>query len=258
MSATEIILKTESGVKAYEGEHPPSVGLKAGAFADVGTIILTNQRFVYINKGGEARAATYILGGALAARAAEKRVSKAELDDVASHPGSYCIPIQNITRVETARHFGSSYLRIDNNCSSIKPAHSFIFGSGFSKNEDWVAAVNSAIMTLRSPPPQTIPVPSLNQSPTYSSPSPPLTFSNSTKSPPSPSTPIQPKNTSMINCPSCGTSINPTAKFCSGCGTSLEPPKSVNEPKSKFCENCGTQISSSARFCESCGSKVND
>jgi len=136
MSETEIIFKNESGVKAYEGEHPPSFGLKAGAFADVGTIILTNQRFVYINKGGAARAAVYALGGALAARGSEKRISKAELDDVVNYSGSYSIPIQNITRVETARHFGSSYLRIDNNYSNIKPSHSFILGSGLSKNED--------------------------------------------------------------------------------------------------------------------------
>jgi hypothetical protein len=258
MSETEIILKNESGVKAYEGEHPPSVGLKAGAFADVGTIILTNQRFVYINKGGAARAAMYALGGALAARASEKRVSKAELDEVANHPGSYSIPIQNITRVEAARHFGSSYLRVDNNCSNIKPSYSFILGSGLSKNEDWVAAVNSAIMTLRSPPPQTISAPPLNPVPTYTPP-PPQNFSNSTNSP-SPSKPIQPKNTFTLSCPSCGTSVNPSAKFCRGCGVFLESPKEVNvtKPKPKFCGNCGAQIGSSTRFCESCGSKVSD
>jgi hypothetical protein len=96
----------------------------------------------------------YALGDALAARATEKRVSKAELDDVASHPESCSIPIQNITREETARHFGSSYLRIDNNSSNIKPAHSFIPGSGLSKNADWVDTLNSTIVTLSSLSPQ--------------------------------------------------------------------------------------------------------
>ncbi len=258
MSETETILKVESGVKAYESEHPPTVGLKAGAFADVGTIILTNQRFVYINKGGTARAAMYALGGALAARATEKSVSKAELDDVASHPGSYSIPIQNITRVETARHFGSSYLRIDNSCSSIKPAHSFILGSGLSKNEDWVAAINSTIMTLRSPPFQTNANPLLNPEPSYIPPPPP-TFSNSKNAPPL-AMPIQTTNNSTVECPSCRSSVNSTAKFCSGCGASIKPPKSVSATKSnpKFCGNCGSPIGSSARFCESCGSKVSD
>ena len=257
MSETETILKVESGVKAYEGEHPPSVGLKAGAFADVGTIILTNQRFVYINKGGAARAAVYALGGALAARATEKSVSKAELDDVASYPGSYSMPIQNITRVETARHFGSSYLRIDNNCSTLKPEHSFILGSGLSVNEDWVAAINSTIMTMRSSPPQTNSPLILNPAPAYTPPPSPI-FSNSNAS--QAPKPIQPTSISMVDCPSCGTSVNSTAKFCSGCGASLEPPKSFNAPKSKpkFCRNCGSPLSSSARFCEFCGSKVID
>jgi hypothetical protein len=221
LSETETLLKVESGVKAYEGEHPPSVGLKAGAFADVGTIILTNQRFVYINKGGAARAAVYALGGALATRATEKSVSKAELIDVASYPGSYSIPIQNITRVETARHFGSSYLRIDNNCSTLKPEHSFILGSGLSVNEDWVATINSTIMTMRSSPPQTNSPLILNPAPAYTPP-PPQIFPNSNNASQAPK-PIQPTSISMVDCPSCVTSVNSTAKFCSGCGASLEP-----------------------------------
>jgi hypothetical protein len=258
MSETEIILKNESGVKAYEGEHPPSFGLKAGAFADVGTIILTNQRFVYINKGGAARSAMYALGGALAARASEKRISKAELDDVVNCSGSYSIPIQNITRVDTARHFGSSYLRIDNNCSNIKPSHSFILGSGISKNEDWVAAINSAISNLRSPPPQNVSVPPINPLPTNNPPSPPPTLSNSIISP-EPSKQIQPNSASTLNCPSCGISLDSSAKFCSSCGVYIDPAKSLNPSKpKKFCENCGVQIGSSARFCGSCGSKVNE
>jgi hypothetical protein len=258
MSETETILKVESGVKAYEGEHPPSFGLKAGAFADVGTIILTNQRFVYINKGGAARAALYALGGALAARATEKSVSKAELNDVASYPGSYSIPLQNITGVETARHFGSSYLRIDNNCSTLKPAHSFILGSGLSMNEDWVAEIKSTIMTVHSPPPQTNSSYLLNPVPAYTPPPPPF-FSNSNNTSQFPK-PIQPTSISTVDCTSCGTPVNSTAKFCSGCGASLEPSKSVNLPKSKpkFCGNCGSPVSSAARFCESCGSKVTD
>ena len=52
MSEQEIILMQEAGVKAYDSDSPPSIGLKAGAFADVGTLILTNRRLVYVNKGG--------------------------------------------------------------------------------------------------------------------------------------------------------------------------------------------------------------
>lgn len=51
VAESERILKQDSSVKTYLGEHPPSLGLKAGAFADVGTLILTDQRLVYINDG---------------------------------------------------------------------------------------------------------------------------------------------------------------------------------------------------------------
>jgi len=258
MSETETILKSESGVKAYEGEHPPSVGLKAGAFADVGTIILTNRRLVYINKGGAARATMYALGGALAARATEKRVSKAELDDVARFPGSYSILLQDITQVITARHLGSSYLRVDNQCSYLKPSHSFIFGSGFSKNEDWVAVINSAIMAQRSPQPPVNSAPIYNPAPAYTPPPPSAYSPSPSVAPPQP--PVQLANSSQINCPSCGTPANSKAKFCGSCGASMVPPKPViaSPIKPKFCSDCGSPVDAAAKFCESCGSKLTD
>ncbi len=258
MSETETILKSESGVKAYEGEHPPSVGLKAGAFADVGTIILTNRRLVYINKGGAARATIYALGGALAARATEKSVSKAELDDVASHPGSYSILLQDITRVETARHLASAYLRVDNRCSYLKPSHSFILGSGVSKNEDWVTAINSAIIAQRSPPPPLNSAPLKNPVPAYTPP--PSPAYSPSASVPAPQAPEQVASPSQVNCPSCGVPANSTAKFCSSCGAQMVLPKPViaPKPKPKFCCNCGSPVGSAARFCDSCGSKLSD
>lgn len=262
MSEIEMIFKNESGVKAYEGEHPPTIGLKAGAFADVGTIILTNKRFVYINKGGSARAATYALGGALAARAAEKRVSKAELDDVSNYPGSYSIPLQDITHVETARHFGSSYLRIDNKTPNLKQSYSFILGSGISTNEDWVAAINSAITSSHSSiPPMTSaamnnPVPA---APTYNPPPPPVMYPPQINNP---SQPVQASNLALPVCSSCGTpASNPTAKFCRACSAPLPPPappKPVESPKPrpKFCSQCGAPIGSNAYFCDQCGTKI--
>ena len=145
MSEEELILKQEAGVKAYDSDSPPTFGLRAGAFAEVGTLILTNRRLVYVSKGGASRAAAWMLGGALAARAVEKNVSKAEIDDLIKYKGSYCISLQEITKVEAARKMGSAYLRIDSNSYGQKPSHSYIFGSGWSKNEDWVNAINSAI-----------------------------------------------------------------------------------------------------------------
>jgi hypothetical protein len=149
MSEEEQILMQEAGVKAYDSESPPSFGLKAGAFADVGTLILTNRRLVYVNKGGDSRSAAWVLGGALAARAVEKRASKAELDDLMRYEGSYFIPLEAITHVESARKLGNAYLRVDSNLQGQKPGHSFIFGSGIHKNEEWVNAINSASTAVR-------------------------------------------------------------------------------------------------------------
>ena len=134
----------EAGVKAHDSDSPPSIGLKAGAFADVGTLILTNRRLVYVDKGGASRAAAWALGGALAARAVEKSVSQAEVDELARYPGSYFIPLQNITGVKAARKMGAAYLSVSNSTSGLKPTYSFVFGSGWSTNDDWVNAINSA------------------------------------------------------------------------------------------------------------------
>src|SRR4030067_760959 len=97
-------------VKVHDSDSPPTIGLKAGAFADVGTLILTNRRLVYVMKGGAARSAAWVLGGALTARAVEKNVSKAEVDELAQDPGSYFIPLQEITAVKAARKMGQAYL----------------------------------------------------------------------------------------------------------------------------------------------------
>lgn len=108
MSETEVRLKQEAGVKAHESESPPTMGLRAGAFAEVGTLILTNQRLLYISKGGASRAAAWALGGVLAAHAGEKNVSKAEIDDLMKYKGSYFTSLQNITRVEAGKKLGVS------------------------------------------------------------------------------------------------------------------------------------------------------
>jgi hypothetical protein len=152
LSESEVIIMQEAGVKQYDSESPPSVGLRAGAFAEVGTLILTNRRLVYVSKGGASTAAAWALGGALAARAIEKSVSQAEVNDLMKYAGSYFVPLQEITRVETGRKMGGAYLRVDNCTAGQKPAHSYVFGSGFSKNEDWVYAINSAIAAARSGP----------------------------------------------------------------------------------------------------------
>jgi hypothetical protein len=150
LSGYEQILMQEAGVKQHDSESPPSVGLRAGAFAEVGTLILTNIRLVYVAKGGASRAAAWALGGALAARAAEKSVSQAEISDLMRYEGSYFVPLQEITRVDAGRKMGGAYLSVINCSPGQKPAHAYVFGSGFSKPEDWVNAINQAVAAARS------------------------------------------------------------------------------------------------------------
>jgi hypothetical protein len=76
---SEDILRQEAGVKVYESELPPIIGTKTGILADIGTLILTNERLVYIKKGRIAEIATYVAAGRLVAKAIKDRISKADL-----------------------------------------------------------------------------------------------------------------------------------------------------------------------------------
>ncbi len=191
MSETEIILKQDSGVKSHESPSPPTMGLKAGAFADVGTLILTNQRIVFIDKGGATRAAVWAFGGVFAAQAVEKRVSKAEIDELMTSKDSHFTSLQNITHVEAGKKFGSSYIRVDN-VGSAKPVHAYVFASG-GTNEEWVAAINQAKASRQfTPPNQTV-----NFAP-------------------------QPASRAAVSqkiCQKCGAPDSGGSKFCTSCGT---------------------------------------
>jgi hypothetical protein len=80
----------------------------------------------------------------------KKRVSKAEVDELMKYPGSYFLPLQDITAVRAARKIGTAYLRVDNCSPGLKPAYSYVFGTGWSKNESWVNAINAAKARLNS------------------------------------------------------------------------------------------------------------
>jgi len=116
----------EAGVKQHDSASPPSVGLRAGAFAEVGTLILTNLRLIYVAKGSISRATAWALGGAIAARAVEKSVSQAEIDDLMRYEGSYFVPLQEITYVQAGRKLGGGYLSVLN-CSPGKSPHTPMF-----------------------------------------------------------------------------------------------------------------------------------
>jgi hypothetical protein len=219
LSETEVILRQEAGVKAHESESPPTVGLKAGAFADLGTLILTNKRLVYVEKGGASRAAAWALGGVFAAQAIEKRVSKAEIDELTMQEGSYSTPLQNITRVEAKKKLGQAYIRVDRE-GSEKPVHAYVVGGG-NNNQEWAAAINQAKVALQVTP----------------------------TAPTAGFVPQQTQRASSDNiCKRCGTRDSFGSKFCISCGAPLSqtemplPPPPPPQPQTPKCPYCRSPI----------------
>lgn len=224
MSEFESILRQEASVKDHPSESPPTVGLKAGAFADVGTLILTNRRLVYINKGGSERAAAWAIGGVFAAQAIEGNASQAQLDELSSQEGSYAIPLANITRVEAAKKMGQSYIRVDAT-DVAKPVHSFVVAGG-TDNQAWAAAINQAKAAAQyGTAPQAAYAPQPIQQ-TYT----------------------QPQITQRV-CPRCG-APDMGSKFCTSCGTPLQqqtqpqmpPPPPPPPTQTPTCPSCGRPI----------------
>ena len=226
MSEVEAIIRQEAGVKAHESQSPPTVGLKAGAFADVGTLILTNKRLVYIDKGGAARAAAWAVGGVFAAQAIENRVSKAEIDELSKREGSYAMPLQSITRVEAGKKMGQSYISVD--CSGLaKPTHAYVV-SGGTNNRDWVTAINQARTALQYAPslqPTAFSVPQPMQSAYIQ----------------------KPQVASQKICQKCGAPDTLGSKFCTSCGAPLiqtqnemplpPPPPPTQTPMCPYCRS---------------------
>ena len=217
LSETEVILRQEAGVKAHESESPPTIGLKAGAFADLGTLILTNKRLLYVEKGGASRAAAWALGGVFAAQAIEKRVSKAEIDEIATQEGSYFTLLQNISRAEAGKKLGQAYIRVES-VGSEKPIHSYVIGGG-TNNQEWIAAINQAKAALQFTPTT-------------------LTAGF---------VPQQTQRASLGNlCQRCGTSNSFDSKFCASCGSPLAqtemplpppPPPQTQTPTCPYCRS---------------------
>jgi len=74
--------------------------------------------------------------------------------------------------------------------------------------------------------------------------------------------------TTVVSCPSCGTSNTGGARFCHNCGASLAPPTvecpschTANPAGVKFCSSCGTSLAAvpaavAAARCASCGTEL--
>jgi hypothetical protein len=149
LSENETIIMQESKIKQFDTESPPSMGFSVGMgrTLDLGTLILTNKKLIYVSLGAnEAMALT-------------KTISQAEVNYLMKYKRSYFVPLLGITRVETNRIFATSYLRVDNRISGQKNYHSYNFlvqyqkessGNVILKAQAWANAINSAIATARS------------------------------------------------------------------------------------------------------------
>jgi hypothetical protein len=102
---------------------------------------------------------------ALAASAIEKSVSQAEINEMAQYPGSYAIPLENITEVKVDRKMGGAYLSVKNNTPGLKPAYSFVLAvvlvemtSGFMQSETPKAIrLHHEVLVSRRHPAATVP-----------------------------------------------------------------------------------------------------
>ena len=59
----------------------------------------------------------------------------------------------------------------------------------------------------------------------------------------------------QVQCASCGTALNPGAKFCRGCGAPV-PEQSTAEVTPLQCSQCGVTLSVGSKFCPECGTQV--
>ena len=176
--------------------------MKGGVLADVGTLILTNKRLVYICKGDAARVLAWVALNPFVAPLVEKKVSSAKLDELSKSERSYSIPLTEITNVEADRKLGNAYLRVDHP-NVGKGVHSYIFGSGWGTNKEWVLAINSARASTKTPSAR--PTPDHTPPPKHSS----VSKTQATE-------PTYPKF-----CSNCGAKVSPGARFCSSCGSRL-------------------------------------
>lgn len=171
----EVLLKQEAGVRSYKSAAPVMV-----MGYELGSLLLTNRRLVFIPKG---KWATFAAGPLFQAEF-EKMASKSDLEDFSKYEGSYSISLEEISNVAIEHKFGGRHLRVDHP-NLQPPAHSYIFGRGFGVSEDLVQTLKSTIAARSSTQPA----------------------------------PITPQaETECKFCIECGDRIRSEAKFCPKCG----------------------------------------
>lgn len=62
-----------------------------------------------------------------------------------------------------------------------------------------------------------------------------------------------PEPAAVRTCPKCGTTLQPTDKFCAGCGSKVAD---LFAPVVPHCPNCGKEVDESMNFCIYCGTPL--
>lgn len=63
----------------------------------------------------------------------------------------------------------------------------------------------------------------------------------------------EPEPAKVRTCPKCGTTLQPTDKFCAGCGSKVAD---LFAPAAPHCPNCGKEVDESMNFCIYCGTSL--
>ncbi|WP_040221255.1 zinc ribbon domain-containing protein [Collinsella bouchesdurhonensis] len=63
----------------------------------------------------------------------------------------------------------------------------------------------------------------------------------------------EPAPAKVRTCPKCGTTLQPTDKFCAGCGSKVAD---LFAPAAPHCPNCGKEVDESMNFCIYCGTSL--
>ena len=208
-----------------------------------GTLILTDQRIIFAQSGGEF-AKRLVVGGLLggivgseAMRMATK-VKKEHLDEALQRPDSFEIHLQDITNVGQKSELGAKLLMIESPVRRAREGTSFRQGglSGLKGFDDWITDINAAKQraptSYQQPPMQQ---PYQPQPPTqYGAPAPMPQAAPGGKF-----------------CPNCGQTVNAQDKFCQNCGATLQ-----QVPQQTVCPKCGNTLNPNQRFCNMCGTQV--
>jgi hypothetical protein len=238
----ETVLRTESGICLQQkGEkkyrfNPPA-----------GTLILTDQRIIFAQSGGEFAKRIVIgglLGGIVGSEAMRMttKVKKEHLDEALQRPDSFEIHLGDVTTLSQKSELGAHLLRIESRAPGLERANVYRQGglSGLKGFDDWMVDINAAkqrASTGYQQPPmqQSYPQPYQPQpAPQYVAPT---------------SMPQMAPGGKF--CPNCGQANNFQDKFCKNCGANLQAQAQAN-----VCPKCGNVMKPGQKFCNMCGAQL--